>query len=133
MFVVDASAVLQAVAPDEQGRLGEEIRARIELEGAFAPPGFADEVVQAAAKGVRMGRWSADTARSVVAQIADLEITLADRVRPSLEQLEVALELGLTGLDAAYVHLARETGLPLATADRTMRAAAERAGVRTML
>ena len=39
----------------------------------------------------------------------------------------------LTGLDAAYVHLARETGLPLATADRTLRAAAERAGVRTVL
>lgn len=128
-LVVDASAVLQAYAPDEEGRVGEGIRARIELEGAYAPPGFADEVVQAAAKGVRMRRWSPDIARAIVAQIAELDITLADRLRPSLDQLEVALATGLSGADASYVLLARETGLPLATNDRAMRAAAERAGV----
>lgn len=35
----------------------------------------------------------------------------------------------LTGYDAAYVELARERNLPLATADKAMIAAAQRAGV----
>ena len=132
-FVVDASALLQALAPDEEGDVGAEVLVRIELTGAIAPQAFADEIVQAAAKGMRMRRWSADVARHMVERTASLDVRIMDRVAVDPEQLEVALELGLSGADAAYVHLARETGLPLATADRTMRAAAERAGVRTLL
>ena len=132
-FVVDASALLQALAPDEEGDVGAEVLVRIELTGAIAPQAFADEIVHAAAKGVRMRRWSDAVARRMVERTASLDIRIMDRVAVDPDQLDVALTTGLSGADASYVHLARETGLPLATADRTMRAAAERAGVRTML
>jgi predicted nucleic acid-binding protein len=37
--------------------------------------------------------------------------------------------LGLTSYDALYVDLARQEGLPLATLDKSLRAAAAKAGV----
>lgn len=127
--VVDASAVVQALAPDESGALGEQVLVRVQLAGAIAPQAFADEIAQVAVRGVRTGRWSERTARLLVDRVAALDIELADRVAPSSAQLETALETGLTGSDASYVQLALATGLPLATADARMRAAAERAGV----
>ena len=42
-FVVDASAVLQALAPDEAGDMGAEVLGRIELTGAIAPQAFAGD------------------------------------------------------------------------------------------
>jgi predicted nucleic acid-binding protein len=45
------------------------------------------------------------------------------------EILRLALELGLTTYDALYVDLARREGLPLATLDKSLRAAAAKAGV----
>jgi len=49
---------------------------------------------------------------------------------PSMrEVLRLARELGLTSYDALYVDLARQEGLPLATLDKRLRAAAAKAGV----
>jgi predicted nucleic acid-binding protein len=45
------------------------------------------------------------------------------------EILRLARELGLTSYDALYVDLARREGLPLATLDKKLRAAAAKAGV----
>jgi len=45
------------------------------------------------------------------------------------EILRLARELGLTSYDALYVDLARREGLPLATLDKGLRAAAAKAGV----
>jgi len=45
------------------------------------------------------------------------------------EILRLARELSLTSYDALYVDLARREGLPLATLDKRLRAAAAKAGV----
>jgi predicted nucleic acid-binding protein len=45
------------------------------------------------------------------------------------EILRLARELGLTSYDALYVDLARREGLPLATLDKRLRAAAAKAEV----
>jgi len=49
---------------------------------------------------------------------------------PSMREiLRLARELGLTSYDVLYLELARREGLPLATLDRGLRAAAAKAGV----
>lgn len=128
-FVLDASAVLGALAPDEDGDLGAAALARVELGGALVPPGFVDEIVHAAANGVRMRRWSDGVARRIVEAVAALDITVIDRPFPTVNHLEVALATGLTGADAAYLHLATQVGVPLVTADGDLREAAGRFGV----
>ena len=127
--VVDASALVQALAPDEIGAVGAAVLARVAAAGAIAPQVLADEVAHAAVKGVRCGRWSEDLARRLVEQVGDLGIELVDRTRPSAAQVDLALETGLTAADAAYVLLARDFGLPLVTADAAMRRAAVAVGV----
>ena len=127
--VVDASALIRALAPDEDGMAGSAVLARAAAAGAIAPQVLADEVVHAAVKGVRCGRWSEDVARRLVAQAGDLGIELVDRTRPSTAQVDLALATGLTAADAAYVLLAHETGLPLVTADAAMRRAAAACGI----
>jgi len=49
---------------------------------------------------------------------------------PSMREiLRLARELGLTSYDVLYLELARREGLPLATLDKGLRAAAAKAGV----
>jgi predicted nucleic acid-binding protein len=55
-----------------------------------------------------------------------------DRQEPSVlapALARVSRDQGLTSYDAAYLELAMRSGLPLATRDVALRAAAERAGV----
>lgn len=57
---------------------------------------------------------------------------VADRstsARTLHQTMSLAREHRLTAYDAAYLELAMRLGLPLATGDRSLRAAAERAGV----
>jgi predicted nucleic acid-binding protein len=66
-----------------------------------------------------------------VAMIEELPI-IADEAtgaRALHETMSLAREHRLTAYDAAYLELAMRVGLPLATGDRSLRAAAERAGV----
>jgi len=78
-------------------------------------------------------RGRVDTAR--VAAFLDALLALAIQVdRPDPSYLLPALarvsrDQGLTSDDAAYLELAMRSGLPLATRDVALRAAAERAGV----
>ena len=63
--------------------------------------------------------------------IEELSI-VADRAtdaRALHETMSLAREHRLTAYDAAYLELAMRTGLPLATGDRKLAAAAERVGI----
>lgn len=45
------------------------------------------------------------------------------------ETLKLALDTGLTAYDASYLYLAQTLGIPLATFDRKLRAAARARGI----
>lgn len=89
------------------------------------------EVVNALLVGERTGRLTAERNREFFALLRTLYVIvdMTDMARIFSVVLELARAQGLSGYDASYLELARRDGVPLATADKAMRAAATRIGV----
>ena len=130
-FVIDASSVLSWCFEDESGPAADALIEQVATSGAAVPGLWSLEIANGLVIGERRGRIKpADTA-AFVAMIEQLPI-VADRAtgtRALHETLSLAREHGLTAYDAAYLELAMRLGLPLATDDRRLGAAAQRAGV----
>jgi len=79
----------------------------------------------------KRGRLSAAQRSAFVEELLKLPITVESiQLRSALEvQSRVAEQYGLTVYDAAYLDLALRKGLPLASNDKLLRAAARMAGV----
>lgn len=90
--------------------------------GALVPPLFAYEMANV------LTRWSrvVDPAagRVAAAAIAAWPTAVDDQAPLVTALLDLALETGLSGYDAAYLELAERHGLPLATVDTKLAAAA---------
>ena len=129
MLVLDASAAVRALVEDEAGPDDDALLLRARDGITIVPGHWQAEVVQAVARGVRLGRWSVGDARDLLVRVGDLDVTTIVDPAFASELLAAALETGLTAQDAAYLQLARDLDAPLATADGALRAAAERVGV----
>jgi predicted nucleic acid-binding protein len=81
--------------------------------------------------GERRGRITSAESAAFVAMIEDLPIVADPSTggRALHQTRALAHEQRLTAYDAAYLELAMRLGLPLATGDRSLEAAARRAGV----
>ncbi|MGI9186422.1 MAG: type II toxin-antitoxin system VapC family toxin [Gaiellales bacterium] len=128
-FVLDASAALEAAFDDESGAVGSAVAKRLSGDTAYVPSVWFNEVVHAMLQAVRRGRLSLEDAHAVLAALTDCRITAVPDQRETKALLDVAHRTGLSAYDASYQLLAIDTGLELATCDRQLRAAAERAGV----
>ena len=130
-FVIDASSVLSWCFEDEGGPEADALIERVAAEGAAVPASWSLEIAGGLVTGERRGRVKPAESAAFVALIEELPI-VADRAtgaRALHETMSLAREHGLTAYDAAYLELAMRLGLPLATGDRKLGAAAERAGV----
>ena len=74
-------------------------------------------------------RMTAESAQRVIARIGSLPIDVDRAIVPAREILALALRLGLSTYDAAYLELALRLQLPLATGDGLLRDAALASGV----
>jgi predicted nucleic acid-binding protein len=130
-FVLDASVTLGWCFRDEENAFAHRVLRRLRDDSAWAPAVWPLEVGNGFALAERRGRFStADSAEALVI-LSDLPITvhaltLEDALGPVLD---LARAQGLSVYDAAYLHLAMREGLPLATLDDDLRAAASRVGV----
>jgi predicted nucleic acid-binding protein len=130
-FVIDASAVLAWCFEDEGGPEADLLIERVAAAGAAAPGTWPLEVANGLVMGERRGRIKPAESAAFVAMIEQLPI-VADRAtgaRALHETMSLAREHRLTAYDAAYLELAMRLGLPLATGDRALGAAAERTGL----
>jgi len=129
--VIDASSVLTWCFEDEGGPEADALIERVAADGAAAPGSWSLEVANGLVMGERRGRIKPAESAAFIAMIEELPI-VADRAtgaRALHETMSLAREHGLTAYDAAYLELAMRMGLPLATGDRRLGAAAQRAGV----
>jgi predicted nucleic acid-binding protein len=131
-FVVDASVVLTWCFPDENAPLGRHVADRFKRgDTGLAPSFWPHEVLNALLTGEIRKRISSRLAQSFLDDLAVLPIALeqlpSDIVFGRIQAL--SRRHGLTAYDAAYLDLAKEGALPLATLDEDLRRASGREGI----
>ncbi len=87
------------------------------------------EAANVAAYYVRENELEYSTAVKTLHALHDLFSICIDRRETPLALFEAADAFGVTAYDAAYLLLARNAGLPLATLDKKMRSVAKRSGI----
>ena len=130
-LVLDCSIIAAWLLPGERNDAIDRILTRVTEEGALVPGVWRIEVLNALLTAERRKRIAAaDRARglAIVGQLP-IEVDLETSDRAWSEIASLAARFRLTAYDAAYLELAHRTGLPLATLDGDVRAAAAKLGV----
>ncbi len=130
-LVIDASIALAWCFEDEASPEGDAVLDRVRAEGAFAPALWTLEIANTLLHAERRGRMkSADLAASLdLLRLLPIDIDHESSARAWTDILPLARREGLTTYDATYLDLALRRGLPLATRDGDLAAAARRLGV----
>lgn len=130
-LVIDASVVLAWYFEDEVSAYADRVLDLVVDGGGIVPSIWPLEVANALAIGERRRRLSSAKVASAVDALQDLAVELHEV--PIWQALGPVLDLArthkLSAYDAAYLELAIREGLPLATQDDDMRAAARSAGI----
>ncbi len=129
--VLDASFTFQWLFQDEASPEGYAALAVVGREGAVIPALWFIEVTNVLGMAERRGRIQPDGLQDALRLLRSLPLTVDEP--PSLAWSEPVLQLmrarRLTAYDATYLELASRRGLPLATKDRDLLAAAPAVGV----
>ena len=130
-LVVDASVTLSWCFRDEHSEDAVRILRLLTVDAAVVPSLWPLEVANGLLVAERRGRLSADETMQVREMLVDLPITLDEATFDEGfgSVLNLARERNLSAYDAAYLALAMREGLPLATLDDKLRAAATSVGV----
>jgi predicted nucleic acid-binding protein len=127
-FVLDASVAGSWLIPDERCEAAQALGQRMLAEGAIAVDLFRHEVRNLLVTAVRRKRMPEDLLWSQLERIEAMPIEMAPS-GPAARIITLALTHDLTAYDAAYLDLARERRLPLASFDDRLRRAAAAEGV----
>lgn len=132
-FVLDASVVLTWCFPDENAAAAQRV-AGIFRQGdtAVVPSFWPHEVLNALLVGEKRRRISKELVRSFLDDLVALPIVLEQvPARVVFERIQrLSREYGLTAYDAAYLDLALDAGLPIATLDQDLSQACKKSGAR---
>ena len=130
-FVLDASVTLAWAFIDERNEYTQGIQARLETDEAFVPSIWPLEVANVLLIAERRGRLTQLDAVQFARMLLLAPVTVVE-TSPRLalnEIFELARSASLTVYDASYLELALRLGVPIATLDNRLRAAAETLGV----
>lgn len=130
-FVIDASAFGALIVPDEKNDLIPGLIDLLGEKGALAPQHWRLEIANLALMAVRRQRLAQAELPGLLAAAQDADVVIDDETHSVAwgATLDLALAHGLTVYDAAYLELAKRSGLPMATLDRRLADAARREGV----
>jgi predicted nucleic acid-binding protein len=130
-FILDNSIVMAWCFRDQTNVLTEAVLRRLEISEAYVPAVWPLEVGNVLAVTERKGRLSKADVIRILSFIKDLPIVveLESPERMLTEILSLARENRLSTYDASYLDLAMRLGLPLATQDKELRAAANKCKV----
>jgi predicted nucleic acid-binding protein len=128
-FVADASVVAAWFLPTQAIPYTDRALARLANEPACVPCLWPFELANILAVLERRKRLTRAQAVGVLERLALLPLTV-DAAPPTVPRLlELAHQHGLSAYDAGYLELALRLGVPVASRDGPLRAAAERAGI----
>ena len=128
-FVLDASVALAWCFEDESTLDTDRVLERLAEDAAVTPSLWELEVVNVLLLAERHGRITESQTARFIALLTQLPIHV-DSAGPDMEAvLATGRHHRLTAYDAAYLVLAEREGIPLATLDAKLGAAAQVAGV----
>lgn len=128
-FVLDASVALAWCFEDETTPIADALLERLAEDPAITPSLWELEVVNVLLIAERRGRITESQAARFLALLTQLPIHMDPAGADMGTVLSVGRHHELTAYDAAYLALAEREGIPLATLDAKLRAAARAAGV----
>ncbi len=130
-FVVDNSVALAWCFEDEQTEPIMRLLDRVTETGAVAPQLWPVEALNGLLTAERRGRISGAVRQRLAGFLQALPIGIDDETahRVWTATAQLAEQHRLTAYDATYLELALRLGLPLATSDKPLIAAAQNAGV----
>lgn len=126
-LVLDSSATLAWIFPDEASESARRIFEQVTLSGAWVPSLWRLEIGNSLQIGIRRRRIDPARRDAVLADLAALDISVdPDTDRFAWQTtLQLADRFRLTLYDASYLELAQRRGFPLATFDQALRASAK--------
>jgi predicted nucleic acid-binding protein len=130
-FVLDSSVSLAWYFKDEADPYADRVAARFPSVSAVVPGIWPLEVANAVVMGERRKRSTEAQATTWLGYLSSLPILVDDEtnVRAWGDVVSLARRHHLSTYDAAYLELALRRGLPLATLDDKLQAAAQAVGV----
>jgi predicted nucleic acid-binding protein len=130
-FVLDASVAAAWAFEDETTPYTDRMLAMFDRDTALVPAIWPLEIANTALAGERRGRLGVADVVAFAGLLKGLPIEVAQTTVASALDItvDVARSHALSAYDASYLELAMREGIPLATQDRRLREAAERAGV----
>ncbi|MGA8273839.1 MAG: type II toxin-antitoxin system VapC family toxin [Candidatus Sulfotelmatobacter sp.] len=133
-LVLDSSLTMAWIHRDETTRPVEEVFERLSQTGAWVPSPWRLEVANVLEMNVRRRRYAANFRDGALSDLSFFPIQLDPETnrRAWGATASLAERHRLTLYDAAYLELALRRGLPLATLDRELRAAAENQSVQLL-
>ena len=133
--MLDASAIIASLFADERTPAVIAVRARVAESGACVPEHWWLEVANTLLMAQRRGRIDAAERSATIQDLGLLPLQTDEETnaRAWHATLNLAERHRLTVYDAAYLELALRTGLPLASLDGDLNAAAGKSGVETLL
>lgn len=133
-FVVDCSIAMAWLFGDEATPQTSRILERLATESALVPGWWYLELANVIAVAERRGRIAPQQTAEFLVELSKLDIE-ADLAAPEQflgDLLPLCRQHQLTSYDALYLDLAVRRGLPLATLDGPLRAAAKKLGVKLL-
>ncbi|HZB87216.1 MAG TPA: type II toxin-antitoxin system VapC family toxin [Terracidiphilus sp.] len=130
-LVLDSSATLAWLYPDETSEAIRHVFERVIQEGACVPALWRIEVANSLLFGTRRKRITMTERDALLDNLGELVIVTDPDTNAHVwaDTLQLADKHRLTVYDAVYLELALRLGLPLATLDEALRTAAENEGV----
>lgn len=131
VLVLDASLAMSWALPDEASTYSDAVLAKVAASGALVPGLWPHEMANGLLMAQKRGRYTTAQRMAFVEELLRLPIEVeTSGARAILDgQATLAERYGLTAYDAAYLDLALRHGIALATQDKAMKAAADKAGV----
>jgi predicted nucleic acid-binding protein len=127
-FVLDASVSACWALDDEDDPIGDVALDRADTDGMVVPSLWWFEVRNLLVMAERRNRSTVGKTGSFLAQLRRLDLSI-DRLPAEEDIFTLARRHRLTVYDSAYLELAVRRGLPLATLDKKLAAAAKSEGV----
>lgn len=131
LCILDCSVAMSWCFEDEATPEGDQLLAQIGKEGAWVPNLWHLEVSNVLLQATKRKRITISQRSAILDLLSQLPIETDQRThrRAFREGLMLAEQYGLSLYDASYLELALRKALPLASHDRSLIDAAERAGV----